>query len=228
MSHMNKDTYRVIEEYMLDCMRDSAHDSQHIYRVIYHALDIASFESVDYEILLAACLLHDIGREAEFEDHTKSHAEIGAVMAFDFLRGIGWDEARARHVSDCIASHRFRTDNKPGTIEARILFDADKLEASGVTGLARVLIYKGEVSHPIYTLTPDGSVSDGSSRDDAPSFFHEYHYKMKRVYDSFHTSRAKEIATQRHDAAVSMYNSLLQEVRSTNEDGRRLLEEVLL
>ncbi len=48
---------------MLSCMNDSAHDKEHIYRGLYTALDIAAYEQdVDYEILITACLLHDIGR----------------------------------------------------------------------------------------------------------------------------------------------------------------------
>ena len=62
---MKTKDYRLIEAYMLSCMRDSAHDREHIYRVLYAALDIASFEEpVDSDVLIAACLLHDIGPTA--------------------------------------------------------------------------------------------------------------------------------------------------------------------
>ncbi len=60
---MDKKQYSEIENYMLTCMQDSAHDREHIYRVLYTALDIARYEkNVDYDILITACLLHDIGR----------------------------------------------------------------------------------------------------------------------------------------------------------------------
>lgn len=58
---MNKSTYKLIEDYMLSCMEDSAHDKEHIYRVLYNALDIASYETnVDYDVLICACLLYRI------------------------------------------------------------------------------------------------------------------------------------------------------------------------
>ncbi len=61
---MNKEAYQQLEEYMLQTMMDSAHDSQHVYRVLYMALDIAGTEeAVDFDILIASCLLHDVGRE---------------------------------------------------------------------------------------------------------------------------------------------------------------------
>lgn len=64
---MNKVQYNKIENYMLQCMKDSAHDQEHIYRVLYLSLDIAKYEiNVDMDILIASCLLHDIGREEQF------------------------------------------------------------------------------------------------------------------------------------------------------------------
>lgn len=57
---MDKKTYSLLENFMLSCMEDSAHDKEHVYRVLYNALDIAKTESnVDYNILIASCLLHD-------------------------------------------------------------------------------------------------------------------------------------------------------------------------
>ena len=61
---MNHDTFAKIEQYMQKCMQDSAHDKEHIYRVLYTALDIAGFEQgINRDVLVIACLLHDIGRE---------------------------------------------------------------------------------------------------------------------------------------------------------------------
>lgn len=76
---MKKSTYKLIENYMNDCMTDSAHDKEHVYRVLYNALSIADTEdAVDYDVLITACLLHDIGREEQFENPKLNHAEVGA------------------------------------------------------------------------------------------------------------------------------------------------------
>ena len=81
---MDRTTYELIENYMLSWMKDSAHDKDHIYRVLYNALDIASGEEmVDYDVLVCACLLHDIGRQEQFEDPGLCHAEEGAKKAFN-------------------------------------------------------------------------------------------------------------------------------------------------
>ena len=100
-----------------------------------------------------------------------------AKKAYSFLVSNGFDMEYAEKVKHCIRTHRYRKNNLPESLEAKILFDADKLDATGAMGIARTLIYKGTVSEPIYTLLPDGSVSSGEN-DSTPSFFQEYKYKL--------------------------------------------------
>lgn len=175
---MTRETYSLLENYMLSCMDDSAHDKEHVYRVLYYALEIAeTLKDVDYDVLIAACLLHDIGRKEQFENPALCHAAVGSEKAFLFLTEHGFDPEYAEQVRQCIKTHRYRENNQPQSPEAKILFDADKLDVTGAMGIARTLIYKGIVSEPLYSLLPDGTVSDGAG-DDAPSFFQEYKYKL--------------------------------------------------
>ena len=87
---MIKQDYEKLEAYMKKCAQDTSHDSEHIYRVLYIAMEIAAAEeqageSVDYDVLIAACLLHDIGRAEELTDPSVCHASIGAEKAYRFL-----------------------------------------------------------------------------------------------------------------------------------------------
>ena len=224
---MDKDTYSLIENYMISCMEDSAHGEDHIYRVLYNALEIAKAErDVDYDVLICACLLHDIGRKEQFENPALCHAEVGGEKAYRFLLENDFNPIFAEHVKKCIVSHRFRKNNPPESIEAKILFDADKLEAAGAVGIARTLIYKGIVSDPLYSLLPDGTISDGED-DTTPSFFQEYKYKLENIYFNFHTARGKELAGKRQAAAVSFYNDLFREVNTLYQSGRDELERML-
>lgn len=225
---MKKSEFERIENHMLECMRDSAHDREHVYRVLYGALDIAETESgVDYDILTAACLLHDIGRAEQFADPKLCHAEVGSEKAYRFLVGIGWSEDRAEWVRACVKTHRFRSDCPPESIEAKILFDADKLDVAGAVGIARTLFYKGQVGEPLYRLKPDGTVSDGAE-DTEPSFFYEYKFKLEKLYGKFFTKRGMELALSRQKAAADFYSSLLEEVRSGHEKGGELLKKLVL
>lgn len=216
---MKREIYSMIEKYMLSCMEDSAHDKEHIYRVLYNALKIAETETgVDYDILISACLLHDIGRKEQFENPKLCHAMVGGKKAYDFLVEHGFEAEYAGRVKQCIETHRYRGDNFPQSIEAKILFDADKLDVSGAIGIARTLTYKGNVSEPLYSLLPDGRVSDGEN-DDKPSFFREYKYKLEKLYSHFYTAKGVELAKERQRAAVEFYNSMLKEISSSYEKG---------
>lgn len=224
---MNKSTYSLLETYMISCMEDSAHDKEHIYRVLYNALRIAAKEeNVDYDVLICACLLHDIGRKEQFENPELCHAIVGSEKAYSFLLSNGFEHQYAEKVTHCIKAHRYRKNNLPESLEAKILFDADKLDATGAMGIARTLIYKGIVSEPIYSLLPDGSVSSGEN-DREPSFFQEYKYKLEKVYSNFYTVEAKLIAKERQDTAIAFYNSLYEEVKSSYKNGNDELRRLL-
>ena len=212
---------------MIQCMEDSAHDKEHVYRVLYNALEIAKDESdVNYEILIAACLLHDIGRKEQFENPEVCHAMAGADKAYQFLLSEGFERRYAEQVKQCIQTHRYRKNNPPQSLEAKILFDADKLDVAGAIGIARTLLYKGIVSEPLYTVLPDGVVSNGEN-DAAPSFFQEYKFKLENLYSKFYTEKAAKLAEGRKRIAVEFYNCLYQEVNSSYQDGKDELDRVV-
>lgn len=221
---MKKEIYRCLEEYMHTCMADSAHDREHVYRVVYTALNLADGEAgVDRDVLIAACLLHDIGRAAQFADPKVCHACEGAEMAFSFLLSQGFEPEFAEKVRHCIETHRFRKNNPPQTTEAKLLFDADKLDVTGTIGIARTLMYQGQAVRPLYTLTDTGEVCDGTG-DCPDSFFREYKYKLEKIYNRFYTSRGREEGRKRKAAAEAFYDSLLKEVRCSRQ-GSAALEE---
>lgn len=224
---MNRSTYSLIENYMLSCMGDSAHDKEHIYRVLYNALEIAKAENdVDYDVLIAACLLHDIGRKEQFENPSLCHAMVGGEKAYRFLTEHGFDGSFSAQVKKCVQTHRFRKSDPPQSVEAKILFDADKLDVSGAIGIARTLIYNGIVSDPLYSVMPNGAVSDGTN-DTTPSFFHEYKYKLENLYSHFYTAKGAELAKSRQQAAVDFYNSLFREINISYQNGKDELNRIV-
>ena len=229
---MTKEEYTAIENYMLSCMAETAHDREHVYRVLYLALDIASTEpAADRDVLVAAALLHDVGRPEQQADQRLDHALVGAQKAEAFLRSRGYEEGFIARVCECIRCHRFRRSRPPESIEAKILFDADKLDVCGATGIARTLQYGGSLGCPLYHRDAEGHISDGSEGHDGKidaasvSFFQEYQYKLEKLYDRFLTRRGKELALRRQKAAKDFYEALLAEVR---EPEARFADDVRL
>ena len=225
---MKRETFALLEDYMNRCMDDSAHDREHIRRVLHIAMVIAQEEpETDYDVLIAACLLHDIGRREQFADPNQDHALVGGKKAWTFLRERGFDEGFARKVRSCIETHRFRREAPPQSLEAKILFDADKLDVAGAMGIARALLYQGQVGLPLYRRDQAGKVLHGNEDEEA-SFFREYHFKLEKLYDRFYTRKGRELAQSRRQAAVNFYEALLAEARQGNDQGGILLEKQLL
>ena len=224
---MTQTLYRTLETYMHTCMEDSAHDAQHVYRVLYNALEIAKGEdNVDYDVLIAACLLHDIGRVDQIADPSLCHAQVGSEKAYRYLLELGMEEPFATQVKHCILTHRFRKNLPPQTLEAKILFDADKLDVTGAIGIARTLVYRGTVMEPLYRLLPDGTISDGT-HEIGHSFFREYKFKLEKLYDRFLTKKGAELARQRQSIAKAYYDALFREVNEGYTAGKEALSALL-
>lgn len=179
-----------IEQFMLNYAGDSAHNADHIYRVLNQALMIAKNYDVNEDILVAACLLHDIGRPAQFDNPNICHAQVGSEMAYSFLKCLGWSEDDCRSVKHCILTHRFRNNMPPESIEAKILFDSDKLDVCGALGIARTLQYEGKMNESL------------------DAFFSEYDRKLIKLYDLFYTETAKQMALSRKKILLSFYSEL--------------------
>ncbi|MDD5738794.1 MAG: HD domain-containing protein, partial [Candidatus Pacebacteria bacterium] len=134
----------------------SAHSLDHITRVYNLALNLAKGENVDMEVLEAAVLLHDIARVKEDTDPSgnTNHALLGAEMAEKILIEIGFSEQKIKHITECVRTHRNKGNNRPQTIEAKILFDADKLDSLGCIGIARAFAIGGQYGQKIYSDIP--------------------------------------------------------------------------
>jgi len=206
-------SFPLIETYMHECMGDSAHDREHVYRVLNYALYIAEDEQdVDRDLLTVACLLHDIGRTEQFLDENVDHATCGAEKARLWLSAQGYADEFCVAVAHCIETHRYRSDKPPRSMAAKILFDADKLDVCGAIGIARTISYKTQMAEPLYSLDGHGGIHDGSV-EEAASFLREYKYKLEKIYDKFYTKRGASLAKKRQAAARDFYESLLSEVR---------------
>lgn len=210
---MTKEQYEILNNYMLENTDGNAHDSYHIYRVLNQALKLAKhYKNINYDVLITSCLLHDIARNKQFKDKTLCHAIEGGIMAYDFSKKLGYDENYCNHVKDCITTHRFRSNNEPKTIEAKILFDSDKLDVMGALGLSRTLMYGGKLNRPLYLLDSNDKIDYNSNLEAKESFLGEYNIKLKNIYKKFYTKEAKHLAKKQNKIQIKFYEDLLNQI----------------
>lgn len=205
---MNTETkHKKIIEIVQDKLTCSAHSLDHVFRVYNLCLLLAEYEKdVDLEILVPSALLHDIARIEESQDKTGEidHSVLGSVIAEDILRKLEYEEETIEKIKHCIIAHRFRTGNEPNTIEAKILFDSDKLDIIGASGIARTFMLAGQfgqrltVNNSLNDYLKCNTVENGRLKDVSKHTpFIEYEVKFKEIPNKLYTEKAKEIGKER-------------------------------
>lgn len=190
---------------------DSGHDFDHVLRVLALAMRIAHAEQADVEIVRAATLLHDLGRVEERRSG-RDHAIVSAERAREILAL--HPPAGVEAVVHAIIAHRFRGDVSPETPEARALFDADKLDAIGAIGVARVFAYAGSHGQRLWAPISIARAEGNAATDYTP--VHEFVFKLSRLEETLTTQTGRAIARERHAFMESFFEQLEAEV-----EGRR-------
>ncbi|MCK5211940.1 HD domain-containing protein [Candidatus Parcubacteria bacterium] len=216
-----------IKQFAEECLSHdtcSAHNMDHVMRVYNLAMKIAEKEKVDKEIIQVAVLLHDIGGPRERNDHTGKvdHAVESAKMAEPFLQQLGFSEKRIRHILDCIITHRYRSKNRPVSVEAKIVFDADKLETVGAIGVARGFVWVGKNNAHIYRKVDIekyskenlGGKINGRIKDKTKHSPHlNWETKDKYILKYLYTKKAKALARERLKYLKSFLSKLEREIK---------------
>ena len=193
---------------------DNAHDFNHILRVTKMADYLARVEGADMEIVRAAALLHDISRAEEDQSGQGDHAEMAAERAREILIGRGGRAERAAAVAHAIAAHRYRGSVQPQTLEAKILFDADKLDSIGAVGIARAYAMAGALKQQLWSEPrEDGIATREQHGDSNHTPVAEFMVKLRHVHERVHTATARKIAQERHDYMSQFFERLGREMR---------------
>ena len=194
---------------------DASHDFEHVLRVLRMAEQIGEAEGADMVILRTAALLHDVAREDERRNGA-CHAQLGARHARAILAG--HPEQLINAVVEAIATHRYRADAVPQSLEAQILYDADKLDAIGAIGIARAYAIAGVEGQRLWGQVPDGYAERGRTDGRADGFddehtpVHEFIFKLARLKGTLFTDTAQRIAEERHSYMVGFFDRLKREV----------------
>lgn len=193
---------------------DAVHNFGHIQRVYNTAVRLALEENADLEIVKAAALLHDAVGTTPGAEERSDHHLASAEFAAKVLAGEGWVPQRIRAVQHCIRAHRFRGDSEPPhTIEAQVIFDADKLDVLGAIGVERVIAYAVLAGEPIYTTPSPLFMETGQKMPGEPhSAYHEYLFKLVKIKDRLFTSSAKKLAEGRDQYLGEFFRRLAAEM----------------
>ena len=182
-----------IEKYF----RCTSHDFFHTQRVYNLAIRIAKKEKADLEIVQAAALLHDIGRQKEEKNPMLCHAEESAKMVPAILNSIGFPKNKIEQLLYSIKVHRYSKGLKAETKEAEIIQDADRLDALGAICIARVFSKGGEKKRLVYN--PDIKPKEKyDTNSNTTSINHFYEKILKLKPETFKTKTARKIAEQRY------------------------------
>ncbi|MCC6146276.1 MAG: HD domain-containing protein [Anaerolineaceae bacterium] len=185
---------------------DVVHDFDHVLRVYAMAQRLSESENADWEIVAAAVLLHDsVGATPGSQARTEHHL-ASAEFAAQVLTKEGWPEERIRAVQHCIRAHRYRDDREPpATIEAQVLFDADKLDVLGAVGIARAVAYATLAGEPVYAQPSQRFLTTGQKEPgESHSCYHEYLFKLSKIKERLFTTTGCALAVER-DAYIAAY-----------------------
>lgn len=208
------------EEPLVESVRKSArdllngarasHDWDHTQRVCGLCERIGPREGADMVALRIAALLHDIGRSSQDKANGAiCHAEKGAQMARSLVNGLPLSRERRENIIHCIRSHRFRGDVGPESTEARVLFDADKLDAIGAVGVARAYLFAGEVGARLHNTDVNIEETEPYSREDTG--YREYRVKLRGIRDRILTKEGRRLAEARHAFMTRFFKRFLKE-----------------
>jgi uncharacterized protein len=192
--------------------RDGAHDEAHLVRVWKNVTDIQVSDGGDAEILLAATLLHDCVWVEKTSPLRSQASRMAATQAREVLSNLGWPKERIAQVCHAIEAHSFSAQITPLSLEAKILQDADRLDAIGFMGVARCIYLAGARNAQIYDL--HDPTARGRPLDDIAYALDHFQTKLLGLCKNMQTEGGERIAAARAHSLNLFFQGLLEEIGS--------------
>ncbi|MBD8496178.1 HD domain-containing protein [Pseudomonas syringae] len=189
---------------------DGAHDFSHLLRVWKNVCAIRNHEGGEPQILVAATLLHDCVAVEKNSPFRASASRLAAARARELLTDMGWDEEMIEAVAHAIEAHSFSAAIAPRSLEARILQDADRLDALGMIGVARLFHVSGRMGSRLYDpLDPHASAR---TLDDKRFALDHFKTKILSLAQGFQTTTGARLAQTRHQRVERFLREWLEEI----------------
>ncbi|MDX1441663.1 MAG: HD domain-containing protein [Nitrosopumilaceae archaeon] len=198
------------EEIKLKISNDPAHDFEHIMRVYNNARKICKTEKVNQKLVLAAVLLHDIISYPKSDKRSKNSSIESANASKNILKKYGFDEEEIKIISEAIRDHSFSRNKIPQTIEGKILQDADRLDALGAIGIARVFAVGGAENRPFFN--PNDPFCNKRSPNDQKWTLDHFYNKLLLLESKMNTKSGKKEAKKRTTILKNFLSDLKKEI----------------
>ena len=189
---------------------DGSHDAAHLIRVWKNARRIQAEEGGDPRVLAAAVLLHDCVSVEKNAPERAQASRLAAEKATGLLTGLGWTEGDVETVAHAILTHSFSAGLVPETLEAKILQDADRLDAIGLVGAARCFYIAGRMASGLYD--PLDPLAENRPLDDKAFAIDHFEVKLFKLADGFQTATGREIARERERRLRDFRDMMLDEI----------------
>lgn len=191
---------------------ESSHDLDHTLRVCRNAdFLLEKLPGADRDVVRTAALLHDIARPEERASNGVCHAQLGAEMAADILEGLNMDADFAARVVAAVRTHRYRDDNAPESLEAQIVFDADKLDSLGAVGVGRAFLFAGKFGARLHNTREEALSHPAYSKEDTA--YREYLVKLCHLPRAMLTVPGREAALERIKVMQLFFEELDKETQ---------------
>ncbi|MQW88452.1 HD domain-containing protein [Sinorhizobium saheli] len=189
---------------------DGSHDASHLMRVWKNAQRIQAEEGGDSRQLAAAVLLHDCVAVEKNSPRRAEASRLAAEKAWQVLDGLGWRTLDISAVAHAILTHSFSANIPPETLEAKILQDADRLDAIGMVGAARCFYIAGRMGSGLYD--PLDPLAEARPLDDKAFAIDHFETKLFRLADGFQTKAGRRLAVEREARLRSVLAMLVDEI----------------
>ena len=189
---------------------DAAHDEGHVRRVVANARALAEAEGADLAVVLPAAWLHDCVSVAKNSPQRSSASRLAAERAGEWLRAEAYPAEHIAAIEHAIVAHSFSARVPPETLEAKVVQDADRLDALGAVGIARTLMLGGANGAPFYNLSEPFPVTRAA--DDRTSTIDHFFTKLLKLAETMQTAAGREAAQQRAQFLQQFLTQLGREI----------------
>ncbi|MGL4236067.1 HD domain-containing protein, partial [Tabrizicola sp.] len=194
-------------------LSDGSHDLSHLRRVKRIALQIAARERRgDHDILIAAAYLHDLVNLPKSHPDRAQASRLSAKAARPLLAELEMTTDQIDAVCHAIEAHSFSAGIPPETIEAQILQDADRFDALGAIGIARLFYIAGSLGSQLFDQ--DDPFAQTRPLDDRQFALDHFEIKLFKLPDGMNTDSARALAQSR----IGFLRSYLRQLRDELED----------